>query len=114
MSLIDMVSPMVDRYGQSVVLRHFTANTFDAVTGENTQTSTDYNLKAAVREYAPRELGGLVQQGDRKVIIAADDCDFVPAKQDQIQISGKWTTIQAINARAVGDVPAIYIIQVRG
>ena len=114
MSLIDMVSPMVERYGQSIVLRRFSGNTYNATSGENTQTSTDYNLKASVREYNPKELGGLVQQGDRKVIIAAEDCDVVPTKQDQIKINGKWTTIQAVNARAVGDVTAVYIIQVRG
>lgn len=114
MSILDMVSPMVDRYGQTVTYKQIAANNYNPATGENTKTEQTYTLRAAVREYSAKELVGLIQQGDRKVVIPAADLTITPKAKDQISISGKWHTVMAVNTRVVDDTPAVHIVQVRG
>lgn len=114
MSLIDRVSTMIGRNGRTVTVKHISGNAYNTTTGENVKTVTNYEVMANVRYYTAKQINGLVQQGDCEVRIAAADIAVDPVDQDQIVIDGVTTTVMAVNKRVVGNVPAIYIIQVRG
>lgn len=86
--------------------------------------STDKSVLARVVGYAPNELVGGIQQGDRKVIVLAEDVENtgfpVPIKtggSDKIVLaSGRVLNIQAVddNTRRVGGILIAYEITARG
>jgi hypothetical protein len=71
------------------------------------------NYKDVVTRFA-REIGGLVQQGDREVRIAAADLSFTPRLNDQVVIGGKTFQVVSVNTRSPFSEAAIHIVQVRG
>ena len=76
--------------------------------------AADHAVKAAVRDFKPQEIIGLVAQGDRQVRIAANDLTVTPARHDKLIISGAEFTILDVETRAVRGVDALHILQVRG
>jgi len=92
-------------------------------TGSNTsRTHVDTVAHARVLGYTPQELitGGMVQQGDRKVIMLAEDLEnagvSAPVNGDKIVIRGRELNIQAVddNTRRIGPTLIAYVIQARG
>jgi len=115
MSFADAVSRLVDLAGETITYRQVTSSAFAVVTGRNTPTFSDTVIKASVRKYMPEELtGGLVQQGDRKVHIAADDVTFTPQQQDQVVIGGDTFLVMAVEVLTAKDDEGLFVLQVRG
>jgi hypothetical protein len=78
------------------------------------------DLRARVTGYAPHELVGSIQQGDRKVIVLADDLlgrgiALPLTKGDRCVIRGQECAIEAVdsNSRRVGATLIAYELQVR-
>jgi hypothetical protein len=77
---------------------------------------------ARVTGYMPNEIvsGGAVQQGDRKVILLAEDLvaagTLPPVKGDMIVVRGRELNIQSVddNTRRDGAELIAYVIQARG
>lgn len=113
MTIASNVSRIIGQAGESATLRKAT-NSFNATTGVNTQTPTNYTVNAHVRSYTAREIAGLVQQGDREVRIAASDLSVAPEPQDKITIDSHTYTVQAVDCRIFAGVGVLYIMQVRG
>lgn len=114
MGVSEAAAAMIARYGQSITYRRTTANSFNATTGRNTPTTSDTTVTASVRVYSPREVAGLVQQGDREVRIPAGSLSFVPKAEDSILIGSTVFTVKAVNTRNLGGTDALHIIQIRG
>lgn len=92
-------------------------------TGSNTsRTKVDTVAHARVTGYTPQELiaGGTVQQGDRKVVMLAEDLEnagvSAPANGDKLVVRGRELNIQAVddNTRRIGSTLIAYVIQARG
>lgn len=79
------------------------------------------NVRASVVGYAPHELIGSIVQGDRKIILYADDLNGVGwsgsiTTADKIVVRGKELAVIAVDdsTRRVDGVLIAYEIQVRG
>lgn len=74
-----------------------------------------------VRGYEPDELVGAIQQGDRKIIVPADNVGSFPVpfrerSTDRIEVRGQEMTIQAVDdsTRRIAGTLVAYEIRVRG
>lgn len=82
---------------------------------------TDTSARARVVGYQERELVGGIQQGDRKVILLADDlidAGFVPpiTANDKLIVRGKQLSIVSVDdsTRRVQGILIAYELQARG
>ena len=105
---------MMNAVGETVTIRRYTGS------GAN-RPRFDVEVMARVTEYDPRELVGAIVQGDRKLIILAEDmiAAQVPPdirKGDKAVVRGKELNIEAAddNTRRVQGVLIAYELQVRG
>lgn len=105
---------MLDIVGEPVLIRRYTG------AGTN-RPKFDATVQARVTEYDPSELIGSIQQGDRKLIVLADDlieAQFaLPLRKgDKAVVRGRELNIEAPddNTRRVNGVLIAYELQVRG
>lgn len=105
---------MLDLVGEDVIIRRYTGS-------GASRPKFDATVRARVTEYEPRELVGLLQQGDRRLIVMADD--LVAAqfslplhKGDKAVVRGKELNIETPddNTRRVDGELIAYELQVRG
>lgn len=104
----------LDLVGEAVIVRRYTG------TGQN-RPKFDAAVMARVVDYEARELIGGIQQGDRKVILLAEDLaraqfDLPLVKGDKVVVRGKELNIEAPDdsTRRVAGVVVAYELQVRG
>ena len=100
--------------GQTVFIRRYTGS------GEN-RPHFDAPVMARVTGYEPDELVGTIQQGDRKVIVLADDliAAHIPLdlkKGDKVVVRGKELNIEVADdsTRRIQGVLIAYELQARG
>lgn len=106
---------MLGSVGETVKFRRYQG------TGED-RDFIQADVTARVAGYEPREIVGSVQQGDRRVIVLADELDdqFEPeprvSPNDKVIIRGKEHAIISVdaNTRRVGGTMIAYEIQARG
>jgi hypothetical protein len=104
----------LDEVGETVSLRRYTG-------AGASRPSFDATVKARVTEFAPHELVGGITQGDRKLIVLAQDLfdaqwPVPPKKGDKAIVRGRELNIEGVddNTRRVSGVLAAYEIVVRG
>ncbi len=100
--------------GEEIKLRRYTG------TGSS-RPFADYVLRAKVAGYAPEELIGNIEQGDRNIIALAEDvfaaqCPVPITAKDQVVVRGKELAIMAFDdsTRRIGGELIAYQIQARG
>src|SRR5918996_555484 len=108
------VQALIDVAGETITYKRGTHDAYSTATLQSTPSVQSHTIKAGVWEYRAREIGGLVQQGDREVRIAAADLSFSPKPNDQVVIGGKTFQVMSVNTRSPFSEAAIHIIQVRG
>ncbi len=108
------VQAMIGRAGETVTYKRVTHGSYSTATLQSTPSVQSSTIKAGVRQYRAREIGGLVQQGDREVRIAAADLSFTPRQNDQVVIGGKTFQVVSVNTRSPFNEAAIHILLVRG
>jgi len=108
------VSNIINRVGTGVTYRSTSSSVYNVASGVNSPTYTDYPVKAFIRNYSPKEIAGLIQQGDREVRIAAMDLTILPKPTDKITIAGKDFVVLSVNIMYPHNVATLFIIQVRG
>ncbi len=74
--------------------------------------SADHSVKASVRSFGPKEIIGLIQQGDREVRMAS--LTVTPARGDKITIGAEDWNIENVDTRNFAGDDVLHIIQVRG
>lgn len=114
-ALRDVASTVLSRFGTSVTIRTVTPGTYQTATGDATDTSSDAVVKGFWEEYRATEIIGLVQQGDRKLTLAAKDLSAAPrVHKDKVVDGGKEYEIVSVEEVRSGDEAAIYVLQCRG
>lgn len=102
------------RHGEDVTLRRVNASP---------ASPTEATVRARVTGYAPDELVGGVQQGDRKVVVLAEDVaaagfpePIQPGGRDKIVVRDRVLNVEAVddNTRRVDGVLIAYELTVRG
>jgi hypothetical protein len=108
------VQALIGVAGETITYKLVTHGAYSTATLQSMPSVQSYTIKASVREYRPKEIAGLVQQGDREVRIAAADLSFTPRPNDQVVIGGKTFQVVSVNTRSPFNEAAIHILQVRG
>lgn len=109
-----MYRDQIDLYGEDIAIRRYVG----------TGTSRPYSEKtcrARVLGDAPKELVGGITQGDRKIIILAEDLEgyspvFTVIKSDKAIVRGAELAIMGIDdsTRRIAGTLIAYELQVRG
>ena len=101
----DMCRRQIAEHGQSVVFRRVSP-------------AATVTVKARVMGYKPDELGGGVQQGDRRIIVMAEDISFAGGLEpgDKAVVGGTLLNISAVDdmTRRIGDTLIAYDLTARG
>lgn len=109
-----MAATLITRAGKSMTLRRVTGSSYDPGTGAVVETTSDTVLTGVIEEYeAERIDGGLIQQGDRKISLAAEPIAAEPAPGDVLLIDGVEHLVITVSATYSGEQPALYRLQVR-
>ncbi len=105
---------MLRSVGETATIRRYSG------TGSN-RPKVEKGCSARVMSYQPSEIVGPIVQGDRRIILLAEDIETGPVSlpiltTDKVVVRGKELAIVAIddNTRRVGDVLCAYELQVRG
>ncbi|MGE0290268.1 MAG: hypothetical protein AB7P16_28635 [Bradyrhizobium sp.] len=107
-----MYRRQIARHGETVTLRRINSSP---------TAPTNRDVRARVLGYTPDELVGEVQQGDRKIIVLAEDMGSFPVpfrerSTDRVIVRGAELAIQAVDdstRRVAGELIA-YEIRARG
>lgn len=110
-----MYRRQLEQHGETIAIRRYSG------TGTG-RTHSDKEALARVVGYGPSELVGGITQGDRRVIVLAEDLEgysppFVMTKSDKIY-SARFGELQIIglddSTRRIDDVLVAYELQCRG
>lgn len=96
--------------GETVTLRRMTGTQ---------RIPLDVECRAVVTGYAPNELVGSIEQGDRKVILSPTEMRrrqwvWPPRRGDRVLIGGKTFQVEAVDNRTAGDELVRTELRIRG
>ncbi|NGP18918.1 hypothetical protein [Devosia aurantiaca] len=99
---IAMLDKQIAEHGQTVKLKR--------------GTTGPHETQAFVRGFKASEIAGLLQQGDRQVVVSPSGLGSfgVPEAQDKISIAGSAATVQSVESVRIGDVLVRLNLVVRG
>lgn len=103
---------MTRRFGRTLTLTYVTAGTYSTSTGSATPTTSDVTVRGIVENYDESEVGGLIEQGDLKVTVAALGVT-APKQDDLVTIASVSYEVVGVEYLNVGTSAALYEIQVR-
>jgi hypothetical protein len=106
-------SRLITRFGRSASLRRPGTSTQWSA---STAPAADYPIVAVLANYTVRERDGtLIQQGDRKIIFAAQGLVITPAIGDTIDTGDGLGAYEIVDVVPVepGGVPIVFTAQVR-
>ncbi|WP_433762058.1 hypothetical protein [Brucella anthropi] len=93
------------RHGQNVDLRKMAGGAIKSETK---------SVRAFVRGFKPDELVGVIQQGDRNIVLLPDAPALALGKGDKIVIAGTVTNIESVEIVRMADMPVRVNVRVRG
>jgi hypothetical protein len=76
-----------------------TAGAYNTTTGASAETTTDTTVRGVLEDVRRSEVNDLVQQGDKRLIIAAADLASAPTTADRVIISNR--SLQIIEVRTI-------------
>ena len=79
-------SKVIGKLGGDVTIRYVTAGAYNTTTGAITETVSDTNIKGVLEDVNAREVNELVQAGDKKLTVAANDLATAPETKDRVVI----------------------------
>ena len=86
-SLEKVAVTVMAKFGGDVTVRYVSAGSYNATTGAITETASDTNVKGVLEDVNVREVNELVQQGDKRLTVAAKDLPSAPETKDRVVIS---------------------------
>ena len=87
-SLAKVASNVLKQFGGDVTVRYVTAGTYNTTTGAITESASDTTVPGILEDVNLREVNELIQAGDKRLTVAADDLATAPETKDRIVISG--------------------------
>ena len=98
-SLQKVAEKVVNKFGGDAIIRTVTSGAYDPVTGTASESVSDVELKGVLEDVNAREVNDLVQAGDRRLLIAAEDVASTPTTADKVVISS--VVHQVIRVRTI-------------
>jgi hypothetical protein len=99
--------------GKAVSYKRVTHGAYSTATLQSAPPVQSYTLKAGVWQYRAREIAGLIQQGDREMLIAAADLSFTSQRNDQVVIGGKAFQVVSVSTCSPFGGAAIHIVRIK-
>lgn len=105
---------LLAKFGKAITFQSIVEGAYDPITGDTAaNTVTSSSKKAVIKDYNGIELmSGVIQQGDRKVTIAASGATL-PQPSDKIVIDSETYNIIAVKTIWSGELAALYQLQAR-
>jgi hypothetical protein len=94
-----VATKLMSKFGGDVTLRTVTLGVYNPTTGTASEATSDVTIKGVLEDVNAREVGDLIQAGDRRLTIAAADVSAVPTTADRVVISG--VTYQVIRITTI-------------
>ena len=95
-SLAKVASTIIGKFGGDVTVRIVTAGAYDTSDGTVAETESDTTIKGILEDVNLREVNELVQAGDKRLTVAADDLTTAPETKDRVVISSVVHQIIAV------------------
>lgn len=108
-----MARRLIAERGKTVTLRRLEPASYSTATGQVTATQTDHAVIAVIEDYGAHQIQGLVRQGDRKALLAADGLAVTPRPGDQLVLDGEAFTVVQVEGTFSGALPAVFTLLVR-
>lgn len=86
-SLEKVASKVIGKFGGDVTIRYVTAGSYNTTTGAISETVSDTDIKGVLENVNLREVNELIQAGDKRLTIAANDLATAPETKDRVVIS---------------------------
>jgi hypothetical protein len=87
-SLARVASNVLKQFGGDVTVRIVTAGSYNTTTGAITESESDTTVPGILEDVNLREVNELVQAGDKRLTVAADDLATAPETKDRVVIGG--------------------------
>jgi hypothetical protein len=99
-SLRSVASKLMAKFGGEVTYRSVTAGAYNTTTGASAETVTNIDIRGVIEDVRRSEVNDLVQQGDKRLIIAALDLNgTTPTTADRIVLNNR--SLQIIEVRTI-------------
>ena len=85
-SLARVASNVLKQFGGDVTVRIVAAGAYDTSDGTIAETETDTTVPGILEDVNLREVNELVQAGDKRLTVAADDLATAPETKDRVVI----------------------------
>jgi len=85
-SLKKVASKVITKFGGDVTVRIVSAGAYDTSDGTISETESDTTIKGILEDVNLREVNELVQAGDKRLTVAADDLTAAPKTKDRVVI----------------------------
>ena len=85
--IANVAGTVVAKFGGDVTVRYVSAGTYNATTGAIAETTSDTDVKGVLEGVSVREVNELIQQGDKRLTVAATDLPSAPGTKDRVVIS---------------------------
>ena len=83
----NVAGTVISKFGGDVTVRYVSAGGYNATTGAIAETTSDTDVKGVLEGVSVREVNELVQQGDKRLTVAAKDLPSAPETKDRVVIS---------------------------
>jgi hypothetical protein len=107
---------LLKNFGQAATLTRIVTGAYDPATGVGATTSTAVAVTAVLLEYSDAQrasAGGLIQQKDRKALVAVEAQTVAPDVEDTLTVGGEVFKIVACRPLSPAGVDVLYTLQVR-
>lgn len=117
--IIDIAAVLDDPdYGRDVTLRRYTPGAYDPATSATasgtTASVTTRGILLGYKDYVIVRSDGMIQRGDRRVILKVNDLSFDPAIGDQIIAGNSVYAVVDSKLVELGGNNIVWILQLRG
>jgi hypothetical protein len=112
-SLRKTATKLMSKFGGDVTLRTVTSGVYNTTTGTASEATSDATIKGVLEDVNVREVGDLIQAGDRRLTIAAADVSAAPTTADRVIISGVTYQVVRIATIEQDNQPITYELILR-
>ena len=99
--------------GSDITLRFVTIGNYDETNGTVSESNTDVNIKALVEGVTKSEVNDLINQEDKRVLIAAKDVNTTPTTKDKVLINNIVHQIITVDTTEAAGVAITFSLIVR-
>jgi hypothetical protein len=94
-----VASKLMAKFGGVATIRSVTVGAYNTTTGAATETTTDTTVRGVLEDVRRSEVNDLVQQGDKRLTVAAADLTNAPTTADRVIINSR--NLQIIEVRTI-------------